>query len=211
MVAQRVAPGEIAALTYRRLRALFGWIGLSLPAVLFAAGLIDGHLQTSLSEYYYTDVGPYFTGALCVIGVFLLAYRFGDRAPENYLTTAAGLSALVVAFVHAAPPNPTADQLRLAGVHLIAAAVLFVLLGAIAVFIFPSDVPPTRARQARMYRTLGIVIWLAIVAMVVLNRFASALYERDHLFFWLESLCVIAFSMSFILKGHLGVEARPPR
>jgi hypothetical protein len=196
-------PGENVALTYRHLRALIGWIGLSLPAVLFAAGIIDGHLESSLSTYYYTNVGTYFTGALCVIGVFLLAYRFGTFALEDLATTLAGLAALGVAFFHAAPPDPTAGQLRLATVHLTCAGILFVLLGAIAVFVFPSDVPPNKEWQARTYRTLGIVIWASILAMILLNRVIPVIYDRDRMFFWLESVCVIAFSTSFILKGHL--------
>lgn len=199
----RVVEGENVALTYRRLRALIGWIGLSLPAVLFAAGLIDGRLEQSMSGYYYTDVGPFFTGALCVMGVFLLAYRAGDAAVENVLTTIAGLAALGVAMTHAAPPDPTPGQLRLAVVHLACAAVLFVLLGAIAVFLFPSDVPPAKAWQARTYRALGFTIWVAIIAMIALHGLVPDFYQRTHLFFWLESVCVIAFAVSFILKGQL--------
>ncbi|MET9325829.1 hypothetical protein [Tsukamurella sp. NPDC003166] len=199
----RVAAGENSAMTYRRLRALIGWIGLSLPIVLFTAGVLGRHVQQSLSGYYYTGVGPYLTGAVCVIGVFLLAYRFGDKGVENFLTTIAGLAALGVAFVHAAPPDPTPVDLRWAAVHLTCAGILFVLLGAIAVFLFPSDVPADRAWQARLYRGLGAVIWVAIVAMVALNALVPEFYRRTHLFFWLESVCVIAFSVSFILKGYL--------
>lgn len=199
----RIAAGENSAMTYRRLRALIGWVGLSLPVVLLAAGLIDGHVLQSLSAYYYTEVGPCFTGTLCVIGVFLLAYRFGDAAVENLVTTAAGVAALGVAFFHAAPPNPTPAQSVLAAVHLTCAGVLFALLGAIAVFLFPSDVPASKAWQAHLFRGLGFTIWAAIVAMVVLNLLVPEFYRRTHLFFWLESVCVVAFAVSFILKGYL--------
>ncbi|WP_019203537.1 hypothetical protein [Tsukamurella sp. 1534] len=199
----RVAAGENSAMTYRRLRALIGWVGLSLPAVLLVAGVLDGHVQQSLSAYYYTDVGPYFTGTVCVIGVFLLAYRFGDAAVENVVTTVAGLAALGVAFFHAAPPDPTPTESVLAAVHLTCAGVLFALLGAIAVFLFPSDVPPSKAWQARLYRALGFTIWAAIVAMVALNALVPEFYRRTNLFFWLESVCVIAFAVSFVLKGYL--------
>lgn len=206
----RVAAGENSAMTYRRLRALIGWIGLSLPIVLFTAGVLDGHVQQSLSGYYYTNVGPFFTGVVCVIGVFLLAYRFGDKGVENLLTTVAGLAALGVAFVHAAPPDPTPADLRWAAVHLTCAGILFALLGAIAVFLFPSDVPPAKAWQARTYRALGLTIWAAIVAMVALNALVPEFYRSTHLFFWLESVCVIAFSVSFILKGRLRCSGTAP-
>lgn len=203
MATPRAVPGENAALTYRNLRAMIGWIGLSLPAVLLTAGLIDGHLESSLSTYYYTNVGVYFTGTLCVIGVFLLAYRFNDAALENNATTLAGAAALGVAFFHAAPPDATASQLRMAAVHLTCAAVLFFLLGLIAVVLFPTDVPPARAWQGWTYRALGLVIWGAIALMILLNAVIPEIYNRARLFFWLESVCVIAFASAFILKGHL--------
>ena len=207
---RNIARGENSAMTYRRLRVLIGWIGLSLPVVLLAAGIVDGHVQQSLSAYYYTAVGPYFTGAVCVIGVFLLAYRFGDAAVENLLTSIAGIAALGVAFFHAAPTNPSTTQNVLAAIHLTCAGVLFALLGAIAVFLFPSDVPPAQAWQARTYRALGVTIWAAIVAMVALNALVPEFYRSTHLFFWLESVCVIAFSVSFILKGRLRCSGAAP-
>lgn len=43
--------------------------------VLLLTGIVDGHIESSISAYYYTKVGNVFTGALCVIGIFLLAYR----------------------------------------------------------------------------------------------------------------------------------------
>ncbi len=201
----KAVPGENVALTYRRLRGLIGWIGLSLPLLLFADGVVDGHVEQSISEYYYTNMTVVFTGTMCVIGIFLLAYRFGDMAFENVVTTLSGVAALGVAFFHCAPPSgATLAQLRLADVHLGCAAVLFVLLGVISVVVFPSDVPADRRWQARLYRALGGIIWAAIVLMVVLDHTIPALYNRGHVFFWLEALCVIAFSLSFILKGRLG-------
>jgi hypothetical protein len=87
------ARGENPALSYRNLRAIIGYIGLTLPVVLLLAGLIDGHLESSVSAYYYTNVGNVFTGALCVIGVFLLAYRLTEPAIDNIVTTVAGVAA----------------------------------------------------------------------------------------------------------------------
>jgi hypothetical protein len=47
-----------------------------------------------------------------------------------------------VALFHCAPKNATLSQLRLADVHLGCAAVLFILLGAISLLIFPRDMSP---------------------------------------------------------------------
>ena len=194
--------GENPALSYRNMRAITGYVGLTLPVVLLLDGLVDGHVESSLSTYYYTKVGNVFTGALCVIGVFLLAYRLTAWAVDNIATTLAGVSALGVAFFHAAPQNATLNQLRLADVHLTCAAVLFILLGAISLFLFPRDVLPQQQWRANWYRALGALIWLSIALMPTLNWLASSFFNRDHVFFILETACVMAFAASFILKGH---------
>jgi hypothetical protein len=202
MLSQKTARGENPALSYRNLRAIIGYVGLTLPTVLLLAGIADGHFESSISAYYYTKVGNVFTGALCVIAVFLLAYRLTSWAVDNIATTLAGISALGVAFFHAAPKNATLGQLRLADVHLACAAALFVLLGAISLFIFPQDVPPDQKWRTNCYRGLGALIWLSIILMPALNALAGSFYDDNRVFFILETVCVMAFAVSFILKGH---------
>jgi hypothetical protein len=202
MLSLKTAQGENPALSYRNLRAIIGYAGLALPVVLLLAGLADGHIESSISAYYYTKVGNVFTGVLCVIGVFLLAYRLASWAVDNVATTLAGLSALGVAFFHAAPQHATLSQLRLADVHLACATALFILLGAISLFIFPQDVLPAQKWRTRCYQGLGALIWLSIILMPVLNALAGAFYDDNHVFFILETICVMAFAVSFILKGH---------
>ena len=124
MLPLKTARGENQALSYRNMRAIIGYIGLALPVVLLIDGAVDGHIESSISAYYYTQVGNVFTGALCVIGVFLLAYRLTALAIDNIVTTLAGIAALGVAFFHCAPKNPTLSQLRLSDVHLTCAAAL---------------------------------------------------------------------------------------
>jgi hypothetical protein len=201
-LALNTARGENPALSYRNMRAITGYVGLTLPVALLLTGLVDGHIESSLSAYYYTNVGNIFTGALCVIGVFLLAYRLTALAIDSIATTLAGLAALGVAFFHAAPDNATQSQLRLANVHLTCAATLFVLLGAISLFIFPRDVMPDQRWRVNCYRGLGALIWLSVILMPVLNWLASSFFNNDHVFIILETVCVMGFAVSFILKGH---------
>ena len=202
MLSTKTAWGEKPALSYRNMRAIIGYVGLTLPVVLLLAGLVDGHIETSLSAYYYTKLGDFFTGALCVIGIFLVAYRLTSWAIDNIATTLAGVSAFGVAFFHCAPRNATLSQLRLADVHLICAAVLFILLGAISLFIFPRDMLPSQKWRVNWYMAFGALIWLSIILMPTLNWLAGSFYDNDHVFFILEAVCVIAFAVSFILKGH---------
>jgi hypothetical protein len=202
MLSLNTAWGENPALSYRNLRAIIGYVGLTLPVVLLLAGVVDGHIESSISAYYYTKVGNVFTGALCVIGIFLLAYRLTSWAIDNIATTIAGISALGVAFFHAAPKNATLSQLRLSDVHLTCATALFILLGAISLFIFPRDVLPNQRWRANCYMSLGALIWLSIILMPTLNALTGSFYDSNRVFFILETICVMAFAVSFILKGH---------
>ena len=202
MLSTNTAWGENPALSYRNMRAIIGYVGLTLPIVLLLSGAVDGHVESSLSAYYYTSAGNVFTGALCVIGVFLLAYRLAAWAVDNLVTTFAGTCALGVAFFHAAPQNATLNQLRLADVHLTCAAALFILLGAISLFLFPRDVLSGDRWRANCYRALGALIWLSVALMPTLNWLASSFYDNNHVFLILETVCVMAFAVSFILKGH---------
>lgn len=196
-----VAPGESSVLTYRNLRAITGGVGLALPVVLLLAGAIDGHVESSLSTYYYTKVGDFFTGALCVMGVFLVAYRLKEwKTIDDAMTTLAGGCALGVAFFHAAPQHPTPGQLVLADWHLGFATTLFVLLGVISIVVFAGDAPKW-SRRANWYMALGGVILLGVALMPLLNEFANSFYDNYHLFIILETVCVIAFAVSFILAG----------
>lgn len=49
---------------------------------------------------------------------------------------------------------------------------------------------------------LGALIWLSIILMPTLNWLAGSFYDSNHVFFILKTLCVMAFSVSFTLKGH---------
>jgi hypothetical protein len=49
---------------------------------------------------------------------------------------------------------------------------------------------------------LGALIWLSIILMPILNSFARSFYDANRLFFVLETMCVMAFAVSFILKGY---------
>ena len=53
MLSMKTAWGENPALSYRNMRAIIGYVGLTLPVVLLLAGASDGRVESSLSAYYY--------------------------------------------------------------------------------------------------------------------------------------------------------------
>jgi len=79
---------------------------------------------------------------------------------------------------------------------------LFILLGAISLFIFPDDVPSDQRWRANCYRALGALIWLSIALAPALSYLASSFYNNEHVFIILETVCVMAFAASFILRGQ---------
>jgi hypothetical protein len=134
-------------ISYLVLRRVVGCIGILLPLGLFAGNRIaTGILPGSMSAYYYTDMRNLFVGALCVLGVFLIAYA-GFDAWDRALTNVAGGGAILVAFLPTKPavcgpqagqclapavPALSAEQTWVGNFHLVFAAVTFIALGCMA-------------------------------------------------------------------------------
>ena len=102
--------------SYLWLRLAIGAIGLVLPIML--VGIVDvfeGNnpaTRGSFSAYYWTGARDFFVSSLCVIGVFLIGYKFregtGTAAKESRISTVAGIAAIVVAW--STPVTPLALQ-----------------------------------------------------------------------------------------------------
>lgn len=201
MSSERDRPGDEAALTYAGLRQLIGLAAVSLPAVLLAYGLIRHDLRPTISDYYLTPMRDYFTGVMCVIGVFLLAYRFGTLRAEGWVAKLAGLAAFGVAFFHV---NGT---LRFTGwqrVHIVSAVTLFALLGVISFVFFPEGETQAERRSgvSLAYRILGALMEAVLVVLGVLIATISHQLDRVRGIFWLETVEVLAFGAAFLIKGR---------
>ena len=98
--------------SYAELRRAIGILGTLLPFVLsIAACVIFGTgIHSSLSRYYYTEMGDVFVGTLCAIGVFLYSYKGypGKGLSDNVVGNVAGVSAIGVA-LFATDPSGSAD------------------------------------------------------------------------------------------------------
>jgi hypothetical protein len=125
-----------------------GWIGTLLPIVLIVSNMIffTSPRPYSMSGYYYTGMRNVFVGALCALGVFLVAYAGYDKV-DRWITNIAGFCAIGVAFFPTKPlvcaahtrtcaaPSVThlsAGQQAVGVIHLVFAAVTFVALGLMA-------------------------------------------------------------------------------
>jgi hypothetical protein len=148
-VSQRSTAGNQLVVSYLFLRQAVGWIALLLPFVLLAGNLISSTTSPpeSMSGYYYTDMRNIFVGALCALGVFLVAYAGYDDV-DRWITNIAGLAAIGVALcptkpavcavpVAICPPSQVIRHLSgrqqvVGDIHLVFAVIAFVMLGLMA-------------------------------------------------------------------------------
>lgn len=196
--------------------------------VLRRAGGADGHwLEASISAYFHTGMREVFVGSLCAIAIFLICYKGYERR-DNLAANVAGLSALVVAlfpthersreaadtgvrppdsvtlFSDATAPDPSV----VGGIHFLAAAIFFVTLAVMSLFLFTrteAPAPTTQKNQRnRVYKACGIAIILALLLIVAAKLFAEEqLVERWGIVFWLETIAVTAFGVSWLTKAEV--------
>jgi hypothetical protein len=208
-MSQLVHAKDQGLISYKTLRRAVGCIGISLPFVLAIVNVLLVSkliLQGSVSGYYYTGVRGVLVGSLCAIGVFLLSYSgYDDR--DKWITNAAGLFAIGVALFPTAPANPSASAKAVGYVHLTCAALLFITLAVIALWLFrltePNGEPtPEKRKRDRVYLICGVVIALCVVLVPVESLVIGAPIAKYHPLFWLEAVAIVAFGVAWLVKGE---------
>jgi len=205
---------SLYVLSYLGLRKGVGIISLALPVVLLVGRpvLDGGGMQGSISAYYYTSMRNYFVGSLCALAVFLFSYKYAPR--DNFLSTATALFALGVVFF---PTTPPGDATTWTGVvHLVCAALFFLLLAYFAYFVFTRPPMPHEQVEARkrvrnrIYRSCGVTVVACLLLVPVSDLVLSdSARVRLHPLFWLETVAILAFSTSWLVKGGFLFADRP--
>jgi hypothetical protein len=160
---------------YLFLRKTVGWIGTLLPVVLIAGNVIfyTTDLPDSMSSYYYTHMRNVFVGALCALGVFLMAYAGYDEW-DRWITNIAGFGAIGVALCATKPTvcaanahtcaapavrAMTTSQNVVGTIHLGFALIAFLALGVMALRFAklpPTTVPRPAGFRAWLRSALGL-------------------------------------------------------
>jgi hypothetical protein len=196
-------------LSYLDLRKSVGTVGILLPFVLSVGKTLLDHpgILNSVSSYYYSVMGNVFVGSMCAIGVFLWSYKGYDWR-DSVTGTVAAIGAVCVALFPTAPDtDATLQQINIGTVHIIFAGVFFLALAYFSLVLFrltdPSR-PPTRMKLVRnkVYTVCGyvIIVAIALIAAVHLLPADSRLWAFSPVF-WLESLAIVAFGISWFVKG----------
>lgn len=214
-------------LSYLAVRRSLGLLGLALPLSLLAwAGLSGKGVQPSISDFYHTPMGDIFVGTMCAIGVFLLAYRGyrpepGEMLSDRWVSRIAGLAAIGVGIfpvqskAACAQPLCAIDGLsgRWQTLHFASALVFFLCLAVFCLVLFPKSTGRARISERKrrantIYRVCGWTILLALLGLIATFAAKSlagprvqATIVRHDLLFWLETLAVLAFAISWLTKG----------
>jgi len=191
------------------MQQVVGLIAVTLPFVLIVGNrLFGGNLQGSISAYYYTRMSGYFVGSLFALGVFFLSYQHRPLPGfewDNRLANVASVMAIGVALFPTTSNAATASSgARAIGVvHLVCAAALFTLLGVFSLVLFTKSSETTMTVRKRernlVYRVCGALIFTAL-GLVVVTEIADV-PSGWHTFLWLETTMVVAFGLSWLIKG----------
>jgi hypothetical protein len=191
-----------ALVSYVTLGRIVGLLGVSLPVVLALWGFALCHcvrVQPSISDYYSFRTRDALVGILFTIGWFLFTYR-GYERQDNVAGSLAGVFALGVALF---PDSGTTTERH---IHFGCALGLFLALAYFSLFLFTKSAgSPTREKRIRntIYRLCGVSMLCCIVAIgvyyaAVINTSLSAWQPV----FWLESLALWSFGISWFVKGE---------
>ncbi len=207
-------------ISYLTLRKAVGVLGIALPVVLIAAFTImnsNCQLPPSISHYYYTNVGNYFTGTLCAVALFMFAYN-GPEIIDKRAALLACLCALGVAFL---PVNHYYDERRDCilvslsanhvrnAVHYGLAGLLFLTFAFFSLVLFTkTSGEPTKEKLIRniLYKVCGWLI-IACVAGIVLVTVLERMDEAEPktltiTTYVFETIALLAFGFSWLVKGE---------
>jgi hypothetical protein len=210
-----------AVLSYYAMRRAVGLTALTLPFALGLGSILSALLgpnhalphpllQRSISDYYYTPMRDYYVGSLCAIGAFLACSRGYDLLDEvtGYL---AGAFAFGVAFFPSFNPRGTHYtrlDIQFGYIHTAFAALMFLILAYICLFLFRKSSPEksiTRRKRHRnqIYGICGLTMVVCMAIMVSLT--IRGIVERrhpSHWLFWCEALALSAFGVAWLTKGE---------
>lgn len=205
-------------MSYINLRRLIGILGILLPFTCMAGGFIfsDLPVQNSISFYYHTNMRDFFIGLMAVVSLFLITYK-GYETIDIIITTISGIAGLGIAFFpcldYVSLTNPLGIFQLSASVsnkiHIGCALVFFILLAVNSIFLFTlsklKDIPRKSEKYRRnfIYRICGIIIFLCIILLLIfLQVYSTEEIEKHKIVLFFETIMLIAFGISWLIKGE---------
>jgi len=200
------------AISYLTMRKAIGILGIVLPFAMVIGSAIGGYevIQSSISDYYYTNMRNLFVGILCAVGLFLFSYK-GYEGIDNISGNLAGIFAFGIAFLPTEPDCLYMAQQHndlIGHFHLASAALFFITIALISIFLFTKigddDPTPEKERRNIVYRVCGYSILASQALMGIYIGVLKDCYpalQNYHPVFWLEAIALLMFGISWLLKG----------
>ncbi len=196
-------------LSYYALRNIVGWIAILLPLVLVIGDVVlfnANSMESSISSYYFTNMGDVFVGALCAVALFMFFYT-GPESIDNWMGNFAGLCAIGVAWF---PTSSTGYPIWVGAVHFASAGLLFITLALFCLVLFRKsklkhiDKNSKKAKRNLTYTVCGIILIGCVLVMLsyFIYRRCTDLDPFPNFVFWGETVGLLAFGWSWIVKGE---------
>ena len=218
-------PPEV--ISYYTMRRAIGILGITFPLILLAGSSLFGEckeVQVSISAYYHTNMRNLFVGLNCAVALFMFAYR-GHDWMDNVAGYLGCVFVLGVAFLpcHIDIPDPpclvpASSQNPLVGdLHNVSAVLYFIILIVYSLFLFPKthmdrqtgeklELGPQKKKRNVVYYVCGSIMTVALLLIILYMGFLGNLVpglKRYDPVFWLESIVLLSFGLSWLTKGQL--------
>jgi hypothetical protein len=218
--------------SYLTLRKVVGYIGILLPFVLGIGNVIAGHtVPYSVSGYYYSPMRNILVAALCVLGMFLIGYKGYDRL-DSRVTNVAGGAAIGVALFPTSSPSFTPVWVGhvhpfFAAVAMVSLALMALQFtqtsppqgqevtaswledikrwGRALIFRYQGPDDKWGSKKKLRNRIYSVCAWLILAGVIlafVQNFWTQSAKDVTQWLFWFESLSVVAFGFSWLVKGE---------
>lgn len=190
--------------SYYALRILIGATGILLPILLIIGNLIANstlQIEFSVSDYYdNSTAGDILVGVLFVLGFFLMTYKGYEKIDSR----AANLGCVFALGVALFPTTSHNHVVHI--MHFVFAVLLFSVFIFFSIYLFRKTGPGRCTKQKdnrnKVYFTCGIIMILCIVGIAISMIWLESLSATCHLVFWFESLALMAFGFSWIVKAE---------
>ena len=212
-------------ISFNSLRKSIGWMSVALsPAMLLGNFFLAdcSYIQQSISDYYFTVTGDLMVGIMCCLALFLISYKgYPGEQLDEWLTTISGLLALGAALI---PTNEPLVQ-SCAIIHLpwdtnrslthnLLSSLLFIMLSLISMLLFTKgrgEPTPEKLQRNKVYIVCGSIMLMVIIVVPIYNQLLRTYpdWEKYKLVFWLETLAMTAFGISWLVKGGLFLRDKP--
>jgi hypothetical protein len=161
-------------------------------------------------------------GIMCCLALFLISYKgYPGEQLDEWLTTISGLLALGAALI---PTNEPLVQ-SCAIIHLpwntnrslthnLLSSLLFIMLALISMLLFTKgrgEPTPEKRQRNKVYIICGSIMLMVIIVVPIYNQLLRTYpdWEKYKLVFWLETLAMTAFGISWLVKGGLFLRDKP--